>query len=84
MYQTHVKALLTLVVQSLMLVFLIAQTLSLINFESNTITQFKMYDSRSYGEEINFDRDAHGVILFGFVNVAKGAFVPPDPTICTF
>ena len=33
---------------------------------------------------INFGADTYGDILFGFFDAAVFAFVPPDPTICTF
>ena len=85
-YQTGIGAILTLSLQAFMLAYLVTESLALLNFNSNQVTQYKKYDQRNEGTELNLDENnaMYGEFLFGFLSSARSGFNPPDPRICTF
>ena len=82
-FQTLLGAILTFARVGLVLTFAVAGFISLITYQNPQITQFRVFENRNDNQELNLSAN-HGEFLFGFLNYEKAAFVPVDPTICTF
>ena len=78
-------ALLTLSMRVFMLVFIVTGVLSLMNYSDPQITQYKIFDNRSDGREINLG-ESYGNVLLGWFDMttSRPTFLPPDPRFCTF
>ena len=66
-YKTCLGALMTLCMKVFMLFFFITKTIDLVNYQGPQITQYKIYDSRADGREVNLG-GSYGDLLFGFFN----------------
>ena len=82
-FQTWIGAILTFARVGLVLTFAVAGLISLITYQNPQITQYRVFENRNDNKELNLGA-SHGEFIFGFLNYDKAAFVPIDPTICTF
>ena len=65
-----------------MLIFIGVGVLELLDYKNPQVSQFRIYDNRSEGEEINLGK-GNAFLMFGILNPLTVTFVEPDPRIAS-
>ena len=81
-YKTPGGALLTIAMRSFMLLFSVFGIFELLSYKNPRVNQFRIYDERTNGEEINYG-DAQAFIVLGLYNPSTNSFDVPDPSIAS-
>ena len=81
-YKTPGGALLTLAMRSFMLLFSVFGIFELFSYKNPQVNQFRIYDERTDGTELNYG-DSQANLIFGFFNPATNIFEVPEPSIAS-
>ena len=81
-YKTLIGALLTVGMRSFMLFFTLLAVFELLDYKNPQINQFRVFNNRSDGEEINLG-EANAFFVFGFFNPMTNRFDVADPSIAS-
>ena len=79
-YKTHIGSLLTLGMRGFMLIFTLTGVLALLDYKNPQINQYRIYDERVDGREVNMGQ-AQGFLMFGLFNTLTNSFFVNDPKI---
>ena len=81
-YKTLLGAILTLCLNTFLLVYAADQLLALVKYQDPTVTQYTIYEPRNENDAINLG-ETKGSIVFGIHNLKYGVMVTPPPNILT-
>ena len=81
-YKTLLGAVMTLCLNTFLLVYAADKLLALVKYQDPSVTQYTIYEPRNESDAFNLG-EAKGSIVFGMHNIEYGNMVTPSPSILT-